>query len=215
MSVGFTGKLIEEVEVTAAGIYYFKPIRVISQEKMGIQVELLNPASFAGTASIDLKSSEFMSHWCPFQVSGSTYTHTIAASTGIITGSVGKLTFTSISETTPGSEIVIVLEDTATAGAETVAVTYDSTNDVTAITVGIESGVSTAAQIIAAIEDDADADALVSVAETISGKMESAAVELAGGAFFLDLETAASYVRIKANVTAGTGTLRLYFVAKS
>lgn len=214
MGLGFVAKPMGQIDVTGAGVYYFKPIQISVQEKMGFEVELIDADGFAGSFSIDFKATASAS-WCPFQISGSTYTHALTAASGIITGSVGKLTFTSISPTTSGSELMIVLEDGATAGAETVTVAYDAVNDVRTITVGIDSGTSTAAQVIDAIEGDTEADALVSVAETISGKVESAFVELTGSATFVDVESAAQWVRIKLTVTAGTALANLYFGAKS
>lgn len=68
---------------------------------------------------------------------------------------IQDITYTAKTKGVAGNSITIAYADTATAGAETVAVT-DS-----AIVVGIESGVSTAAQVLAAIEGDEDADALV------------------------------------------------------
>lgn len=91
---------------------------------------------------------------------------------------VGDLTFTAKNKGNLG--ITITLADTVTAGSEAASVAND-----TDITVAIEGGVSTAAQIKAAVEADEEANALVSVtiAEGESASAQAAAAEdaLEGG----------------------------------
>lgn len=96
--------------------------------------------------------------------------------TGSIVGSVGTLGITADTAGLAGNSIQVILEDSATAGSETVSVVGS------VITVGIESGVSTVAQVITAIEADVDAAALIDVAETIAGAIEADSVTLSGGA---------------------------------
>lgn len=78
-----------------------------------------------------------------------------------------EMTFTAVTEGFGGNDISIIFEDSATAGAETVSV------DGKEITVGIEGGVSTAAQIKAALDADDDAAALIT-ASIASGEESTA-----------------------------------------
>ena len=78
-------------------------------------------------------------------------TATFAEATATTTAAQGanaQLTFTATETGAEFDDISIVFEDTATAGAETFA--YDE--DTRTVTVGIESGVSTATQVAAAID---------------------------------------------------------------
>ena len=110
-----------------------------------------------------------------FSVTGSAID---VAATGTITGSVGVLDFEADTSGDSGNLIQVILADTATAGSETISVVGS------VITVGIESGVSTAAQIKAAIDADVDAAALVDTVATTAGAMESDSVTLSGGDYF-------------------------------
>ena len=97
-----------------------------------------------------------------------------AAST--LTGSVGVLSFTADVAGSAGNSISVILEDGETAGSETVAVVGS------VITVGIETGVSTAAQIKTALDADGDAAALINTVATTAGAMEAGlTVTLASG----------------------------------
>ena len=92
---------------------------------------------------------------------------------------VQDITYTAVRAGVPGNSITIQYADTATAGAETVAVSGN------AILVGIEDGVSTATQVKAAI--DASAAALLLVTAAITGtagdaQVVASATPLAGGA---------------------------------
>ena len=90
--------------------------------------------------------------------------------------STGKLTFTSVGYGTPANSISITFTSGGTAGAEVVTVVGS------AISVQIQSGVSTAAQIKTAIEASVPATALVSVAVNTAGAMVSyATTNLASG----------------------------------
>lgn len=90
---------------------------------------------------------------------------------------IGDLRYT---ETQLGLGVAITYTNTAVAGSETVSVSGH------AITVGIESGVSTATQIKAAVAANAEASLLVTVAKTEAGTLSNAQVSavaapLAGG----------------------------------
>lgn len=97
------------------------------------------------------------------------------AATGSITGSVGVLGIAADTAGVAGNSIEVVLVDGATADSETVTVVGS------VITVDIESGVSTVAQVITAIEADVDAAALIDVTESTSGVVEADSVTLSGG----------------------------------
>lgn len=91
---------------------------------------------------------------------------------------VQDITYEAVNGGSEGNDISIQYTDTATAGAETVTVTGN------AIVIGIESGVSTATQVKAAFDAEADATALASA--TISGtagdaQVTAAETNLAGG----------------------------------
>jgi hypothetical protein len=210
----FTFREVEEIAISGAGVYYFHQLNPAAQEKIGIQYQIESPSSIVGSVGIDIKAHENAA-WMPFTVSGTAYSSTIVTATGFIQGSAGKLTWLSKSTTTPGNEIRVVLVGGGTAGAETVAVATNSVTSVTTITVTIQSGVSTATQIKTAIDNSAAAFALVSTTVTTSGAMEAASVQLVGGGAFIDLETAAPYIRVRVNVTSGTCTMRCFMGAKS
>lgn len=98
------------------------------------------------------------------------------AATNFIQGSVGKLTFVADLAGSDGNDITVALTDGATAGSEVVTVTG------TAVSVQIQTGISTAAQIKTAIDADPTAAALLTTTATIAGAMEVAsAVSLEGG----------------------------------
>jgi hypothetical protein len=95
--------------------------------------------------------------------------------TGFIT-STGKLTFTAYDYGTQGNSITVAFTSGGTAGSETVTVVGQ------AISVQIQSGVSTASQIKTKLEASTAAMALISVSETTSGAMiVPATVTLSGG----------------------------------
>lgn len=94
---------------------------------------------------------------------------------GTITGSVGVLDFDADVAGEDGNDIQVVLVDGGTAGSESVVVSGS------VITVTMDSGVSTAAQLKTAIDAEADAAALVDVTTTTGGAMEAASVTLSGG----------------------------------
>jgi hypothetical protein len=210
----FTFREVEEIAISGAGVYYFHQLNPAAQEKIGIQYQIESPSSIVGSVGIDIKAHENAA-WMPFTVSGTAYSSTIVTATGFIQGSVGKLTWLSKSTTTPGNEIQVVLVGGGTAGAETVAVATNSVTSITTITVTIQSGASTATQIKTAIDNSAAAFALVSTTVTTSGAMEAASVQLVGGGAFIDLETAAPYIRVRVNVTSGACTMRCFMGAKS
>jgi hypothetical protein len=214
MTCGFTSREMDPITVTGTGTYYFTAQNVASHEKVAFQYQIQAAAALVGNVSFELRVSP-RGNWAPFQISGTTYTHTFVTATVAIQGSVGKLTFLSKSPASSGSEIVVTFVDTATADAETVAVVEDSVTGVKTITVGIESGVSTAAQIRTAMMADATTNALLTITATTPGAMESASAQLVGGTAVIDLETACSQVRMRANVTSGSCVLRGYFSAKT
>ena len=97
------------------------------------------------------------------------------AATGSIAGSVGTLSFAADTAGLAGNSIEVILVDGGTAGSETVGVVGS------VITVDIETGVSTAAQIKTAIDNDVDAAALVDTTASVAGAMEADSVTLTGG----------------------------------
>lgn len=211
---GFTSRTTDTIAVTGAGTYYFTTQNVTIHEKICFQYQIQSAASLVGNVSFEVKATD-ASDWAPFQISGTTYTHTFVTATVAIQGSVGKLTFLSKSPTSSGSEIVVKLVNTATAGAETVAVVADATTGVKTITVGIQTGVSTAAQIRTAMLANATTAALLTITATTAGAMEIATAQLVGGTAVIDIETACARVRMRANVTSGTASLVGYFAAKT
>ena len=97
------------------------------------------------------------------------------AASGSIVGSVGTLSFAADTAGLAGNSIEVILVDGGTAGSETVTVVGS------VITVDIETGVSTAAQIESAIDADIDAAALVDTTDSVAGAMEADSVVLSGG----------------------------------
>ena len=90
--------------------------------------------------------------------------------------STGKLTFTSVAYGTPGNSISVSFTAGGTAGSEVVTVVGS------AISVQIQSGVSTATQIKTKLDASAPAAALISTVVTTSGAMAApATVTLTGG----------------------------------
>jgi hypothetical protein len=103
-------------------------------------------------------------------------TSTAVKATGFIS-STGKLTFTAAAFGTGGNSISVSFTAGGTAGSEVVTVVGN------AISVQIQSGVSTAAQIKTKLEASASAMALITVVETTSGAMVApATVTLTSGA---------------------------------
>jgi hypothetical protein len=214
MSVGFTAREVGTVTANGAGTHYFTKQQVRGYEKICFQYQIESASSLVGNMSFEVRTHD-KAAWAPFQLAGTTYVHTFATATIAIQGSVGKLTFLSKSPKTAGNEIVVKLVDTATAGAETVTVATDGTTEVTTITVGIETGVSTAAQIRTAMLANTTVAALLTITATTPGAMEVATAQLVGGTAVIDIETAAYEVRALANITSGTGVVRVFFNAKS
>jgi hypothetical protein len=214
MACGFTSREMDPITVTGAGTYYFTAQNIASHEKAVFQYQIQAASSLVGNVSFELRVNQH-ADWAPFQISGTTYTHTFVTATVFIQGSVGKLTFLSKSPNSSGSEIMVKLVNTATAGAETVVVAEDSTTGIKTITVGIQTGVSTAAQIRTAMLANATVAALLTITATTPGAMEIATAQLVGGTAVIDLESACAQIRMRANVTSGTATLRGFFCAKT
>lgn len=80
---------------------------------------------------------------------------------------IGDITFKAVEPGVEGNSLAVVLADTATAGSETVSVASG------VVTIGIESGVSTAQQIKDALEADDEASLLINA--TIASGEESTA----------------------------------------
>lgn len=98
------------------------------------------------------------------------------AASGVLSGSVGVLTFTADTAGSAGNSISVTFTAGATAGSEVVSVVG------TAISVQIESGVSTAAQVKTALDADPTAAALINTVATTAGALEAAlSVTLSGG----------------------------------
>jgi hypothetical protein len=224
--VAFIGRPMPVIALTAAGTYYTDWARCLQQESIGSQLDFINVSGVVGTVEWEFRSHDYASA-CPFQVSGTTYSHTIAAASGVIGpgAGTGKLTFKSLDPDFVGSEISVVLAGGGTAGAETVAmVTTTASVDgfgkkVTSrvITVTMQSGASTAAQIKTALEKNAGIAAVLSTTVSTSGAMVTGSVQLSGGGVFVDFNTASPQVRAKIIITTGAAgaKVRPYFVAKS
>ena len=210
--------------ITAPGVYYFEPQDISRYEWCAIQWQVKNCSSnFAGTIGFDLITF-FNTSWAPFQISGSNYASTISVAGGFIQGSVGKLTFRSVSANTSGNEIYVTTSSGGTAGVEVVTVVNSQApvampgikSNLTTINVQVQSGVSTAAQIKTALDSFPAAAALIATTVTTSGAMESGLfVQLSGGTSLIDIESAASALRMRVNITAGTGTVQGYISTKS
>lgn len=100
--------------------------------------------------------------------------------------SVGRLTFTALAAGPAGEEVEIKFADTATAGAETISIAGS------VVTIGIEDGVSTAAQIKSAYDASAADTTLASVVATVAGAVTIPAAQL-GAEVALDLSGALSH----------------------
>jgi hypothetical protein len=115
-----------------------------------------------------------------------------------------------------GNEIQVSLVTGGTAGAEIVTVSSNDQTGVTTITVKIQPGTSTAAQVKAALDANPAAVALISTTVTTAGVMTALSTQLVGGATFIDLSTAAMETRIKVVVTVGSASkVRAFYCAKS
>jgi hypothetical protein len=215
-------KRLDSISLAAAGTFYTDWIKFYRQEKAGWQFDAINVAGVTATIGFDFKAHD-LADPCAYEVSGSVVAVAVEAATAVITGSVGKLTFTSISTDSSGGEITVMLVAGATAGAEVATVTttyaqYNGQQKVSqrVISVTIQSGVSTATQVKTAIEANAAAAALVSVAATIAGKVEVAVAVLTDGSKFFDLVTAAPQIRAKIVVSVGVegASLQPYVAGK-
>ena len=208
--------------VSAPGTYYFDYVDMRSQDTDCFQFLVLNSSALTGSVSFELTSVDpnarnydpnFPTCWVPFSVSGTPYSITLTTANTSIT-STGKLTFTSVSQYTVGNEIVMVLKAGGTAGAETVSVSTDKITRITTITVTMQSGASTAAQIKTALDTTPAVAALISTAVTVGGTMVAASSQLTGGSSFIDINTSAPFFRVRVDVTSGTGKIIAYGVAK-
>ena len=224
MSNAFVGRQLPVIPLTAAGTFYTPWMQFTRQEHIGFQFDAVKVGGVSATIGFDFKSHA-LADPCAYEVSGSVVAIAVESAGGVITGSVGKLTFASISPSSSGNEITIILADDAgtSAGGEVASLVetntmYENLYKISqrVITVLIESGVSTAAQIKAAIEADAACDALITATVTDAGAMESAVVSLTDGSKFFDFITAAPQVRGKIVVTTGAAGayLQPYAVGK-
>lgn len=211
MGNSFIGKPLPVIPLTTAGTFYTPWCQFTRQPNIGFQCDAVKVSGVSATIGFDFKSHA-LADPCAYEVSGSVVAVAIEPASGAITGSVGKLTFTSVSANSSGNEITVMLVDDAgvSAGSEVVSVVatntmYDGQYKITqqVITVKIDSGNSTAAQIKAKLDASAAAAALISTAATISGKMEAGIVALTDGSKFFDLLTAAPQVRMKIVVATG------------
>jgi hypothetical protein len=206
----FIGKQVISLPMTAVGISYSNWVRLPRHESIGIHLDFCKVGTAAGAVTFELRSSEDASP-CPLESGGNAISVTVAKSSAFIQGSVGKLTWASVGTQSSGSDVLVKLVGGATAGAETVTVSnttesYPEGSRVTlrTITIGIQSGVSTAAQIKTAMDANAACAALVSTTVTTSGAMEAADVALSGGSKFVDVQSAASMFRAKLTVTTAS-----------
>lgn len=235
-SIGFSARELTSADGAtlgilspAVGIHYFQEQQITNQSDVGFQVQVQGAsADFSAVVSFELRayanfekadSTSVMARrnaaWCPFQVGGSTYTQTLTPASGFIT-STGKLTFFAKSDSAVGNEIIVKLVAGGTAGAEIVTLASSESTGVTTISVTIASGTSTAAQVKAALDGTPSVAALISTVITTAGVMAAGSVQLTGGTTFVDLQTAASRVRVKVSITAGScSSLRSFFCAKN
>ena len=93
----------------------------------------------------------------------------------VSTGILGALTFTSVATGEEADAITVEFTSGGTAGSETVTVADSS------VTVQIESGLSTSAQIKTAIENSVDASALLTCSYETSQVEATGSVSLSGG----------------------------------
>lgn len=217
MSTRAPQEITPALTITGAGTFYFTPQEVNMQEKIGFQYQLQNPSTnLAGSIQFEFKAHSNAA-WMPFQVSGSNYSHTISLASGYIqNGTNGKATFTSISPTTPGNEFVVAFSTGGTGGAETIALTTNTNTGIKTVTVTIETGVSTASNVVAAVNGDTNVNTLIVATTNTAGALVApTSVSLAGGGAFIDVETASRFLRARAIITAGTGTIRAFLIAKS
>jgi len=99
-----------------------------------------------------------------------------ATASGVLTAGAGEITITAVAAGPAGNSIAVALTGEGTAGSETVLVVGN------AIGVAIEGGVTTAAQLVAALEASPEAMALVSVSVATAGAMAAPdSVTLSGG----------------------------------
>lgn len=115
------------------------------------------------------------------------------------------ITYTAVARGTAGNGITVTLTSGGTAGAEVVTVVGS------AISVQIESGVSTRTQVKTAIDGAAAAAALITVSVVSGGTAATAAaaVTLAGGVDGVVSTTSIKGVASIANTAAGTYTITL------
>jgi hypothetical protein len=222
MGNAYMAKKLEPISLAVAGTFYTDWIKFYRQEKAGWQFDAIDVSGVTATIGFDFKAHD-LADPCAYEVSGSVVAVAVEAATAVITGSIGKLTFTSISTDSSGGEITVMLVDGVSAGAEVATVTttyaqYNGQQKVAqrVISVSVETGVSTAAQIKAAIEANAEADALITAAVTIAGAMEEAVAVLTDGSKFFDLVTAAPQIRAKIVVSVGVAgaSLQPYVAGK-
>jgi hypothetical protein len=222
----FTGRPLPDVSLEDVGTFYTPWCNFTHCEHTATQLDFYNVATVVGTVSWEFRAHNSAAP-CPFQVSGSTYTVSIAAATATIgpgTGT-GKLTFKSIATDATGSELSVILADTGTAGAETATLVTTSTKiegygtRVTerVITVAMDAGNSTAAQVKAALDGVPAIAAILSTTVSISGAMAAGVAALDGGAVFVDFTTAAPQIRAKIVVQTGAAGafVRPFFTGKS
>jgi hypothetical protein len=101
---------------------------------------------------------------------------TAVAATGVLTAGAGEITITAVEKGIGGNSILVAMTGEGTAGAEQVLVVGN------AIGIAIQSGVTTAAQLVTALQASPEAMALISVAVGTAGVMVAPdSVTLSGG----------------------------------
>ena len=180
------GTVIVHLATTSDGIvtttaqdlinYFNDPANAGLLSGLGISVSNVAGSDGSGKLAPTVSDLEFATSGTQLQeaqASGTTYA---------VNGTNARLTLTAVAPGGDWNGVRLVFEDTATAGNETVS--WDAATKT--LTVGIESGVSTANQVIAAINNDAVASQLFT-ASLATGSDGSGAVtvsdfaELSGG----------------------------------
>lgn len=101
---------------------------------------------------------------------------TSVQASGVLTAGAGEVTITAVAPGVGGNSILVAMTGDGTAGSETVLVVGN------AIGISIESGVTTAAQLVTALEASPEAMALITVAVTAADVMVAPdSVTLSGG----------------------------------
>ncbi|RMF96984.1 MAG: flagellin [Planctomycetota bacterium] len=158
------GTIIVHLATTSDGIvtttaqdlidYFDDPANAATLQSLGISVSNAEGSDGSGLLAATTSDLEFATSGTQLedaQASGTTYAQN---------GKNARIQLTAVQPGTDYDGVQLVFEDTATAGSETVS--WDAATKT--LTIGIEDGVSTATQVINAINNDATASALFTAA---------------------------------------------------